>query len=139
MIKDYKGYKITIEKQKPSVTKPETEEEWDKHFETHGGETKGTHKYKVEDKEGIIINEDDIEMWDTQACLDNAMADIEAEIKTKLGGRMANKSKSRWSLDSIKIYLYNDKGDEIILNSGDLTDYTISEIMEDVELYVNNE
>jgi hypothetical protein len=56
---------------------------------------------------------------------------------------MANKSKSRWSLDSIKIYLYikktwsldsikiyltNDKGDEIILNSGDLTDYTISEI-----------
>jgi hypothetical protein len=46
MIKDYKGYKITIEKQKPSVTKPETEEEWDKHFETHGGETKGTHKYK---------------------------------------------------------------------------------------------
>jgi hypothetical protein len=51
---------------------------------------------------------------------------------------MANKSKSRWSLDSIKIYLYNDKGDEIILNSGDLTDYTISEIMEDVELYVNN-
>jgi hypothetical protein len=80
------GYKITIEKQKPSVKKPETEEEWDKHFETHGGETKGTHKYKVEDKEGIIINEDDIEMWDSQACLDNAMADIEAEIKAKLGG-----------------------------------------------------
>jgi hypothetical protein len=26
------------------------------------------------------------EMWDTQACLDNAMADIEAEIKAKLGG-----------------------------------------------------
>jgi hypothetical protein len=51
---------------------------------------------------------------------------------------MAKKPKSRWSLDSIKIYLYNDKGDEIILNSGDLTDYTISEIMEDVELYVNN-
>jgi hypothetical protein len=52
----------------------------------HGGETKGTHKYKVEDIEGIIINEDDIEMWDTEACLDNAMADIEAEIKQKLGG-----------------------------------------------------
>jgi hypothetical protein len=42
--------------------------------------------------------------------------------------------KKTWSLDSIKIYLTNDKGDEIILNSGDLTDYTISEIMEDVEL-----
>jgi hypothetical protein len=55
MIKDYKGYKITIEKQKPSVTKPETEEEWDKHFETHGGETKGTHKYKVIDKEESLL------------------------------------------------------------------------------------
>jgi hypothetical protein len=47
---------------------------------------KGTHRYKVIDKEEIIINEDDTEMWDTQACLDNAMADIEAEIKQKLGG-----------------------------------------------------
>jgi hypothetical protein len=26
------------------------------------------------------------EMWDSQACLDNAMADVEAEIKAKLGG-----------------------------------------------------
>jgi hypothetical protein len=75
--KEYKDYTIIIEKQKPSVTKPETEEEWDKHFETHGGETKGTHKYKV------VI-------------------------------------KKTWSLDSIKIYLTNDKGDEVILNSGDL-------------------
>jgi hypothetical protein len=81
--KEYKGYKITIEKQKPSVTKPETEEDWDKHYEMHGGETKGTHKYKVEDIEGIIINEDNIEMWDSEACLDNAIADIEAEIKAK--------------------------------------------------------
>jgi hypothetical protein len=51
---------------------------------------------------------------------------------------MAKKPKSRWSLDSIKIYLTNDKGDEIILNSGDLTDYTMTEIIDDVELYVNN-
>jgi hypothetical protein len=51
---------------------------------------------------------------------------------------MAKKSKSTWSLDSIKIYLTNDKGDEIILNSGDLTDYTMTEIIDDVELYVNN-
>jgi hypothetical protein len=84
--KEYKDYTIIIEEQKPSVTKPQTEEEWDKHFETYGGETKGTHRYKVIDKEEVIINEDDTEMWDTQACLDNAMADIEAEIKQKLGG-----------------------------------------------------
>jgi hypothetical protein len=84
--KEYKDYTIIIEEQKPSVPKPQTEEQWDKHFETHGGETKGTHRYKVIDKEEVIINEDDTEMWDTQACLDNAMADIEAEIKQKLGG-----------------------------------------------------
>ena len=40
--KEYKDYTIIIEEQKPSVPKPETEEQWDKHFETHGGETKGT-------------------------------------------------------------------------------------------------
>jgi len=51
---------------------------------------------------------------------------------------MAKKPKSTWSLDSIKIYLTNDKGDEVILNSGDLTDYTMTEIIDDVELYVNN-
>ena len=81
--KDYKDYTIIIEEQEPSVTKPETEEEWDKHFETHGGETKGTHRYKVLDKEEVIINEDDTDMWDTQACMDNAMADIEAEEEQK--------------------------------------------------------
>jgi len=51
---------------------------------------------------------------------------------------MAKKPKSTWSLDSIKIYLTNDKGEEVILNSGDLTDYTMTEIIDDVELYVNN-
>jgi hypothetical protein len=51
---------------------------------------------------------------------------------------MAKKPKSTWSLDSIKIYLTNDKGDEVVLNSGDLTDYTMTEIIDDVELYVNN-
>ena len=81
--KEYKDYTIIIEKQKPSVPKPQNEEQWDKHFETHGGETKGTHRYKVIDKEEVIINEDDTEMWDTQACMDNAMADIEAEEEQK--------------------------------------------------------
>jgi hypothetical protein len=51
---------------------------------------------------------------------------------------MAKKPKSTWSLDSIKIYLTNDKGDEVVLNSGDLTDYTMTEIIDDVETYVNN-
>ena len=45
-------------------------------------------------------------------------------------------SKKTWSLDSIKIYLTNDKGDEVILNSGDLTDTAINEVIDDVEKYV---
>lgn len=48
------------------------------------------------------------------------------------------KCEKRWSLDSIRIYLTNDKGEEVTLNSGDLTDYTMTEIIDDVETYVNN-
>ena len=51
---------------------------------------------------------------------------------------MAKKPKSTWSLDSIKIYLTNDKGKEIVLDSGDITEYTMTEIIDDVETYVNN-
>ena len=51
---------------------------------------------------------------------------------------MAKKPKSTWSLDSIKIYLTNDKGEEVILDSGDITEYTMTEIIDDVETYVNN-
>ena len=47
-------------------------------------------------------------------------------------------TKKTWSLDSIKIYLTNNKGNEVVLNSGDLSDYTMSEIMDDVETYVDN-
>ena len=49
---------------------------------------------------------------------------------------MAKKPKSTWSLDSIKIYLTNDKGKEIVLDSGDITEYTMNEIIDDVENYV---
>ena len=49
---------------------------------------------------------------------------------------MAKKPKSIWSLDSIKIYLTNDKGKEIVLDSGDITEYTMNEIIDDVENYV---
>jgi hypothetical protein len=44
--------------------------------------------------------------------------------------------KKTWSLDSIKIYLTNDKGDEVVLNSGDLTDTAMNEVIDDVEKYV---
>jgi len=45
--------------------------------------------------------------------------------------------KDKWTLDSIRIYLTNQNGKEIILNSGDLTDYTMTEIIDDVENYVD--
>jgi hypothetical protein len=45
--------------------------------------------------------------------------------------------KTKWTLDSIRIYLSDENGKEIILNSGDLTDYTMTEIIDDVENYVD--
>jgi len=45
--------------------------------------------------------------------------------------------KDKWTLNSIRIYLTNQNGKEIILNSGDLTDYTMTEIIDDVENYVD--
>ena len=45
--------------------------------------------------------------------------------------------KTKWTLDSIRIYLTDENGKEIILNSGDLTDYTMTEIIDDVENYVD--
>ena len=45
--------------------------------------------------------------------------------------------KTKWTLDSIKIYLSDENGKEIVLNSGDLTDYTMAEIIDDVENYVD--
>jgi hypothetical protein len=45
--------------------------------------------------------------------------------------------KNKWTIDSVKIYLSDENGKEIVLNSGDLTDYTMTEIMDDVENYVD--
>ena len=45
--------------------------------------------------------------------------------------------KTKWTLDSVKIYLSDENGKEIVLNSGDLTDYTMTEIIDDVENYVD--
>jgi hypothetical protein len=42
--------------------------------------------------------------------------------------------KNKWTIDSVKIYLSDENGKEIVLNSGDLTDYTMTEIMDDVEI-----
>ena len=76
----YKGYKIRIKEQEPSVTKPETEEEWDKLLES-ADDLKGTHSYKVEDADGRVIWEDDKNMWDKGACYDNGIQDIESHLK----------------------------------------------------------
>ena len=46
-------------------------------------------------------------------------------------------SRKKWSLDSVKVYLTDNKGNEVVLNSGDLSDYTMSEIMDDMQTYVN--
>jgi hypothetical protein len=45
-------------------------------------------------------------------------------------------SKAKWTLDSVKVYLTDNKGNEVVLNSGDLSDYTMNEIIDDMEKYV---
>lgn len=45
-------------------------------------------------------------------------------------------SKAKWILDSVKIYLIDNKGREVVLNSNDLSDYTMNEIIDDMENYV---
>ena len=82
--KDYKDYKITVEEQEPSVPEPQTEKEWDDLFEKENWyEIKGTHKYTIHDKDGELIDEDDQNMWDAEACIDNAINEIEHDIKDK--------------------------------------------------------
>ena len=83
-IQNYKDYTITIETQKSSVPTPQTDKEWDEIFDKYAGEIKGTHKWTIHDKDGKLIDYDDQNMWDTQACLDNAMNEIENYIKRDL-------------------------------------------------------
>ena len=60
---------------------PETEKEWDDLFELKAGEVKGTHKYTIHNKDGELLEEDDQNMWDAQACLDNAIHEIDLKIR----------------------------------------------------------
>ena len=83
-IQNYKDYTITIEAQKPSVPTPQTDKEWDEIFDKHAGEIKGTHKWTIHDKDGKLLDQDDQNMWDTQACLDNEMNEIEHIINDNL-------------------------------------------------------
>jgi len=80
----YKGYKIRIKEQEPSVKEPETEEEWDKLLENDTGDIRGTYKYRVENPNGEVIWEDHINMWCESACYDNGIDDIENDLKGNL-------------------------------------------------------
>jgi len=42
-----------------------------------------------------------------------------------------------WTFDSVKIYLTNPDGNEVILTSNDISDYTMDEIIDDINSYVN--
>jgi hypothetical protein len=59
---------------------------------------------------------------------------IQLTTKTERGKK--HMSKAKWTLDSVKVYLTNNKGNEVVLNSGDLSDYTMNEIIDDMEKYV---
>ena len=46
--------------------------------------------------------------------------------------------KKTWTLDSVKVYLTDNKGNEVVLNSGDLSDYTMSEIIDDMQKFADS-
>ena len=48
------------------------------------------------------------------------------------------KKNNLWSLDKVRIYISDQNGNEKILTSNDLSDYSYSEIIDDVENYVRN-
>lgn len=47
-------------------------------------------------------------------------------------------SNKKWSLDMIRIHLTNHVGKEIVLDSSYISDYTLNEIIDDIEEYVND-
>ena len=78
----YKGYQIIIKKQKPNVKIPITDEDFEKHFNKNDpNETHGTHWYEILDKKGNRLIMDDKDMWDYDACLENATQDIDATLE----------------------------------------------------------
>jgi hypothetical protein len=44
----------------------------------------------------------------------------------------------KWTIDMIRIHLSDHEGKEVILDSGDISDYTMNEIIDDVEIYVKD-
>jgi hypothetical protein len=73
-IEHYKNHEIQVFLQEPSITPPETDEEWERASEP---DVLGTHGYRVLDSAGKTVFFDDAAMWDEGACLDNARADVD--------------------------------------------------------------
>ena len=68
----YKNYKIEIWKQKPNK---------EMNFENNDpNDTYGTHGYRVFNPKGKNIFEDNKDMWDEDACYQNACQDVDADL-----------------------------------------------------------
>jgi len=72
----YEEYTIEVYEQEPNIEYPLNVE-----CEDLDPEHLGTHAYKIFDKKNELIYEDKTSMWDTQACLENARADVDVDIK----------------------------------------------------------
>ena len=78
-IEKYKNHRIEVYEQKPNVKIPITDEDFEKHFNRSDlNEVLGTHAYSVFDKDNKIIWSDYCDMWDTEACIDNACQDVDS-------------------------------------------------------------
>jgi len=73
-----KGYKIKIWEQEPNVSYEEA-------FKNDGklDNIRGTHAYEVFNPRGENIHKDTWDMWDEDACYQNACQDIDADLGGK--------------------------------------------------------
>jgi len=74
-IKDYKGYKIVIKKQKPSfdyLLRNFSDDNQDPN------KIYGSHNYQILDDKNKIIFSDNKDLWDSMACFENACQDIDS-------------------------------------------------------------
>jgi len=77
----YKNYEIKIWEQKPNVS---YEFAFSSENPPNVDNIKGSHGYEVFNPKGKSIYKDTWDMWDEQACIDNACQEIDADLENEM-------------------------------------------------------
>lgn len=78
----YKNYEIKIWEQEPNVS---YEYAFSSENPPNVDNIKGSHGYEVFNPKGKSIYKDTWDMWDEQACIDNACQEIDADLEDMHG------------------------------------------------------